>query len=213
MKKEKIKNSAPENMLPKEPEMRKQKLLLHSCCAPCSSSVISVLSRSFSITVFYFNPNIYPPREYEKRRAEQQRFLTLISHDNPIGFIDGDYDTVLFENYIRGLENCPEGGERCQRCFRLRFSATAAKARETGFSLIASTLSVSPKKNSVDINRIGAECAEESGVEWLFGDFKKKGGFEKSVALSKHYSLYRQNYCGCRFSKSTILDSRRATPG
>ena len=176
------------------------RLLLHSCCAPCSSHVISVLSADYSLTVFYFNPNIYPFGEYEKRKNQQLKLLTSARYDNPVSFIDGDYNREQFTSAVKGLEQAAEGGARCRVCFTLRLSETARTAKLSGFDIMATTLSVSPRKDAAAINEIGSECAKQQGIAWLSADFKKDGGWQNSVALSKRYGLYRQRYCGCEHS-------------
>lgn len=175
-------------------------LLLHSCCAPCSSHVLSVLTENYCVTVFYYNPNIFPKSEYLKRRDELLRLLSSLNCKNPVSFVEGDYSPELFSEAVRGFEGCPEGGERCRECFLLRLSETAKTAKRLGFGLFATTLSVSPHKNSGLINEIGFQCADVHGLEWLKADFKKNGGYQRSVELSKQYGLYRQRYCGCEYS-------------
>lgn len=177
----------------------KKKLLLHSCCAPCSSSVISYLSDYFDITIYYYNPNIYPYEEYLKRKEEQIRFIKEIDRD--IKFMDCDYDNDLYNKLIQGLENEPERGRRCDICYNLRIRKTASVARENDFDYFCTTLSVSPYKNANLINKIGIELEDEFGVKWLRSDFKKKDGYKNSILLSKKYNLYRQDYCGCIYSK------------
>lgn len=175
-------------------------LLLHSCCAPCSSYVLEYLSRYFQITVFYYNPNIYPPEEFFKRRTEQERFISLMPAENLISFIGAEYESESFYETVKGLEKIPEGGERCFACYRLRLERTAKLAAEKGFDYFTTTLSISPHKNAGKLNEIGGELAEKYGVSYLFSDFKKKNGYKRSTELSKIYGIYRQNYCGCVFS-------------
>ncbi|SCP95159.1 epoxyqueuosine reductase QueH [Anaerobium acetethylicum] len=177
------------------------RLLLHSCCAPCSSYVLEYLSAYFEITVYYYNPNIFPPEEYEKRAAEQREFADRLDVLHKISFLEGDYDTDLFYAETRGLEKEPEGGERCSRCFELRLRETAKRAREGGFDYFTTTLSISPHKNADQLNEIGKKISEETGIAYLYSDFKKKNGFKRSVELTAQYGMYRQDYCGCVFSK------------
>lgn len=177
-------------------------LLLHSCCAPCSSYTLEYLSRYFSITVFYFNPNISPKAEFDKRFAEQKRLIETLPSENKISLICGDYNYDEFLNIARGYESVPEGGERCFRCYRMRLEKTAELAKQNGFDYFCTTLSISPLKNSQKINEIGFDVAEKYGVKWLPSDFKKREGYKRSIELSREYELYRQNFCGCVFSKS-----------
>lgn len=177
-------------------------LLLHSCCAPCSSYTLEYLSRYFSITVFYFNPNISPKAEFDKRFAEQKRLIEALPSENKISLICGDYNYDEFLNIARGYESVPEGGERCFRCYRMRLEKTAELAKQKGFDYFCTTLSISPLKNSQKINEIGFDVAEKYGVKWLPSDFKKREGYKRSIELSREYDLYRQNFCGCVFSKS-----------
>ena len=177
-------------------------LLLHSCCAPCSSYTLEYLSRYFSITVFYFNPNISPKAEFDKRFAEQKRLIETLPSENKISLICGDYNYDEFLKVARGYESVPEGGERCFRCYRMRLEKTAELAKQNGFDYFCTTLSISPLKNSQKINEIGFNVAEKYGVKWLPSDFKKREGYKRSIELSREYDLYRQNFCGCVFSKS-----------
>ena len=176
-------------------------LLLHSCCAPCSSYVIEYLSQYFSITVFYYNPNISPEEEYRFRSSEQKRLIAEMPVKYPVTYIDEEYDSRQFFEAVKGLENEPEGGKRCEKCFELRLGRTIQLAKEMGFDYAATTLSISPLKNAQLLNEIGKRLSEKQGVNWLGSDFKKKGGYKRSTELSKEYGLYRQNYCGCVFSK------------
>lgn len=175
-------------------------LLLHSCCAPCSSYCLEYLSRFFRVTVFYYNPNIYPESEYRHRVAEQKRLISELPAAHEIGFIEGSFDPNEFYSAVKGLENEPEGGERCFVCYRLRLQKAAEAAKERGFDYFATTLSISPLKNAAKINEIGEDIAEKYGVKHLPSDFKKRNGYKRSTELSKEYGLYRQNYCGCVFS-------------
>lgn len=174
------------------------RLLLHSCCAPCSSACLERLKDYVRVTVFYYNPNIDERAEYEKRKSEQIRFLRETGWAD---FIDCDYDGEAFEGIAKGREECREGGARCYECYKLRLFKTAERAAEAGFDCFTSTLSVSPYKNAAWLNEIGFEAEKKFGVKYLPADFKKKGGYLRSTELSKEFGLYRQNYCGCRFSK------------
>lgn len=173
-------------------------LLLHSCCAPCSSHCLSVLAPLAKVTVLYFNPNIFPVEEYEKRKSEQMRFIKEAYPQ--VKVCDCDYDHTLFLAAVKGLEGEKEGGARCTECFRLRLTAAAQAAKTLGCDMFATTLTVSPHKNAPLINEIGREIQAREGVEFLPSDFKKKEGYKHSILLSRRYSLYRQNYCGCEFS-------------
>lgn len=177
------------------------RLFLHSCCAPCSSYTLEYLSNYFDITVYYFNPNISPKEEFDKRFAEQKRLIDSLPAKNPIKLVLGEYDYNDFLQIARGLENVAEGGERCFRCYRLRLESTARIAKEQGFDYFCTTLSISPLKNSQKINQIGYEIAQKYGIKWLPSDFKKREGYKRSIELSKEYNLYRQSFCGCVFSK------------
>lgn len=178
------------------------RLFLHSCCAPCSSYVLEYLSEYFEIMVFYYNPNIYPPKEYEERASEQERFIEGFPAKHPISYVEGVYDTERFYEMAKGLEKVPEGGERCFRCYELRMRETAELAKTGGYDYFTTTLSISPLKNAAKINEIGERLEAEFGVKHLTSDFKKKNGYKRSTELSKEYELYRQNYCGCVFSKN-----------
>ena len=176
-----------------------KRLLLHSCCAPCSSHCLSELSPQIGVTVLYYNPNLDCAEEYEKRKREQLRFLR---ETGLADFLDCDYAPEEYLFSVRGLEEEKEGGARCAVCFRLRLERTAREAKARGFDYFATTLTVSPLKNAKLINTIGFAVAEEVGVKYLPSDFKKRGGYLHSVRLSKEYGLYRQDYCGCAFSKA-----------
>lgn len=178
------------------------KLLLHSCCGPCSSSVIERLRNYFDITVIYYNPNIEPKEEYEKRKSEQLRLLNELG----IKFMDIDYLNNEYHKKIKGYENEPENGLRCPLCFELRLDKTASKAKENNFDYFGTTLTVSPHKNSKIINEIGLKLEEKYGVKFLLSDFKKEDGYKRSIELSKKYDLYRQDYCGCLYSKGVNVD-------
>ena len=177
-------------------------LLLHACCAPCSSACLEYLSGHFDITVFYFNPNISPHSEFEKRLAEEERLLSELPLEGGVKLIAGQYDYSRFLDISKGLEDCPEGGERCFRCYRLRLEETARLAKERGFDYFCTTLTISPLKNAEKLNEIGYEAAEKYGVAWLPSDFKKKEGYKRSIELSHQYNLYRQDFCGCAFSRA-----------
>ena len=176
------------------------RLLLHSCCAPCSSYCLEYLSQYFEITVLYYDPNIYPEEEFRKRAEEVRRLISEMSFKNPVSLVVDDYDPNEFFNAVKGLENAPEGGERCFVCYRLRLERAARYATEHGFDYFCSTLSISPLKNAQKLNEIGAELSDIYKVPNLPNDFKKKGGYLRSIELSREYDLYRQNYCGCVFS-------------
>ncbi|MBR4719749.1 MAG: epoxyqueuosine reductase QueH [Lachnospiraceae bacterium] len=199
---------------------RRPSLLLHSCCGPCSSYVLTYLCTYFDVTVLYYNPNIYPPEEFDKRAAEQERLIAALNHDlrngNPIGcagdepvmagdaadirFIKADYDPQEFLDMAKGLEDVKEGGMRCYKCYGLRMREAAAYAKRGGYDFFATTLSISPLKNAEWINEIGEMLSDEYGVRHLPSDFKKREGYKHSIELSEKYGLYRQNYCGCIYS-------------
>ena len=177
---------------------KKQTLLLHCCCAPCSSACLERLKDSFEITVFFFNPNI-EDAEYEKRKAELIRFIGETGYAE---ILECEHDTGLYYSAIKGLEGEKEGGKRCEKCFYLRLKETAETAEKFGFGYFATTLTISPLKNARLINEIGEKLAEGKKVKWLYSDFKKKDGYLNSLRLSEKYNLYRQNYCGCVYSKN-----------
>ncbi|WP_230974945.1 epoxyqueuosine reductase QueH [Aminipila luticellarii] len=183
----------------------KPKLLLHSCCGPCSTSVIERLAGSYDVTIFFYNPNITDQEEYEKRRTTQLEFIEAYNQnameDEKVDFIEGEFFPEEFFRMVKGLEEEPEGGKRCTQCFKLRLERTAAEAKLKGFELFGTTLTVSPHKNYLLISKIGKDLALSYGLSFLDMDFKKKAGYQRSVELSKEYGLYRQNYCGCCFSK------------
>lgn len=185
----------------KNEEGKTPKLLLHSCCAPCSSYVLEYLSKYFKITILYYNPNISPKEEYDKRLEEQKRLIGELNSINPINLLECDYDNDKYEETIKGLENEPERGSRCTKCFKLRLEYTVNKAKELGFNYFGTTLSVSPYKNSTLLNEIGKELSDKYDIPYLYSDFKKKEGYKRSIELSKVYNLYRQDYCGCKYSK------------
>lgn len=186
------------------------RLLLHSCCAPCSSYVLEYLSRYFQITVLYYNPNIYPEEEYFKRVEEQKHFIHQFWQNVSgaadqksyfkIEFLEGKYETDRFYQMVKGMEQLPEGGDRCFRCYELRLREAAKYARELGMDYFTTTLSISPLKNAEKLNEIGEMLAEEYGVSYLVSDFKKRDGYKRSAELSREYNMYRQDYCGCVFS-------------
>ncbi len=175
-------------------------LLLHSCCAPCSSYVLEYLSEHFAITVLYYNPNIYPDEEYAHRVREQEEFIRRFPAKNPITFLEGAFDKERFYDTVRGMEDLPEGGARCFACYELRLREAAAEARARGTDYFCTTLSISPLKNAEKLNDIGKKLAKEYGVQYLPSDFKKKNGYKRSTELSREYGMYRQDYCGCVFS-------------
>jgi predicted adenine nucleotide alpha hydrolase (AANH) superfamily ATPase len=177
-------------------------LLLHSCCAPCSSYVLEYLSQYFKITIFFYNPNIYPLEEYSRRVEEQKRFISELKVKNKIEFIEGKYDTESFYEMARGLEEEKEGGIRCFKCYELRLKEAAIIAKNIGFDYFTTTLSISPHKDAHKLNEIGKKISEEYDVNYLYSDFKKKEGYKRSIELSKEYNLYRQDYCGCVFSRN-----------
>jgi len=179
-----------------------KKLLLHSCCAPCSTAVIERLlceMPEYDILVFYYNPNIYPMAEYEKRKNEQIRYIGLLNSSR-VTFIDADYESDLFEEKVKNFHNEKEGGARCSVCFALRLEKTAKRAKELSCDMFGTTLTVSPHKNAEIINSIGTELSSKLGIEFLVADFKKKDGYKRSIVLSKENNIYRQNYCGCKYS-------------
>lgn len=185
-------------------------LLLHSCCAPCSSYVLEYLSNYFAITVFYYNPNIYPKEEYIHRVDEQKRFIGELKTKNPIKFIEGNYDIDSFYNLTKGYENEKEGGLRCFKCYELRLEEAAKMASKMDYDYFTTTLSVSPYKNAEKLNEIGEKLSEKYSKKYLCSDFKKKDGYKRSIDLSKIYGLYRQDYCGCIFSKKENGDYGKA---
>lgn len=182
-------------------EDRVPSLLLHSCCAPCSSATLERLIQDFNITVFYFNPNIEPQSEYEKRVQELKRLLLQLKSPYPVHFLEGRYDPSEFYRAIKGKENSGEGSSRCYACYQLRLRETARIANEMKFDYFTTTLSISPYKNAKWLNEIGQQLENEGNVAYLYSDFKKQNGYHRSIELSKEYHLYRQDYCGCQFSK------------
>ncbi len=179
---------------------KRPSLLLHSCCGPCSSYVLEYLSRYFEIGLYYYNPNIWPPEEYEKRLSEQLRLIREMSFFGEVKPEAAAFEPEAFKAAVFGFESEPEGGARCERCFKLRLEETARAAAERGYDFFTTTLSVSPHKNAETLNAIGAEAGERFGVDYLYADFKKRDGYKRSIELSRAYSLYRQDYCGCVYS-------------
>lgn len=177
------------------------KLLIHSCCAPCSSYVLEYLSSYFDITIFYYNPNIYPEDEYIRRVDEQKNLIKAMPLKSSVKFIQGEYFPENFYETVKGYETEPEGGKRCFLCYGMRLKEAAKLAKEKGFDYFTTTLSISPHKNAEKLNEIGEQLAKEYGVSYLPSDFKKKNGYKRSIELSKEYNLYRQDYCGCIYSK------------
>lgn len=175
-------------------------LLIHSCCAPCSSYVLEYLSEYFAITVYYYNPNIYPESEYERRAKEQERLIKTMQFKNPVLFTMGEYEPKKYYELIKGHERDAEGGERCIKCYRMRLEEAARVAQEGRFEFFTTTLTISPHKNASKLNEIGEEMASKYGVLFLPSDFKKRNGFKRSIELANEYALYRQDYCGCVFS-------------
>ncbi len=189
-----------------------QPLLLHSCCAPCSSAVLEVLASRLSVTLFYYNPNIWPQAEYLRRRDEQQRLLRQLPVKYPVQFVEGAYDPERFLAAVAGLEEAPEGGDRCAVCFSLRLAAAAQAALDRDIGLFTTTLTVSPHKNAALLNEVGSQAAQEAGIQFLPSDFKKQDGYKRSLQLSAQYGLYRQQYCGCRFSCPVAEGDREPQP-
>ena len=185
----------------KKEEGKVPNLLLHSCCAPCSSYVLEYLSKYFEITIVYYNPNISPYDEYKKRLDEQVRLINEMESINKISLLECNYDNNIYEKEIKGLELEPERGSRCFKCYHLRLEYTAKLAKEKNFDYFGTTLSVSPYKSSEVLNGIGEELSDTYNIPYLYSDFKKKEGYKRSIELSKIYNLYRQDYCGCKYSK------------
>ena len=177
------------------------RLLLHACCAPCSSYVLEYLCRYFEITLFFYNPNISPRSEYDMRLGELERLVADMGLGDGVTVVNSDYTPELFYQMAKGLESLPEGGERCRRCYELRLCKTAEAAKAGGFDYFTTTLSISPHKNAEWLNTIGEELSGKVGVKYLFSDFKKRGGYLRSCKLSEEYGLYRQDFCGCIYSK------------
>lgn len=177
------------------------KLLLHACCAPCSSYVLEVLSKYFKISIVYYNPNITSKTEYDKRLSELKKFINLVKYENKIDIIECEYNNEDFFNAIKGLEKEKEGGKRCYQCYKLRMEYTAKLALKLGYDYFTTTLSISPYKNANWLNEIGKSLECQYGIKYLYADFKKKNGYKRSIELSRKYNLYRQDYCGCIYSK------------
>lgn len=184
-----------------EKEKKVPSLFLHSCCAPCSSYCIEYLSQYFNITVFYYNPNIFPEEEYRKRVEEQKRLIASLPVKHPVSFLEGDYHPEKFFAMAKGMEKAPEGGERCFACYEMRLKESVLIAEKLGFDYITTTLSISPLKNAEKLNEIGERLCEGRTVKYLNSDFKKRNGYKRSIELSREYDLYRQNYCGCVYSR------------
>jgi len=184
---------------------KKPRLLLHSCCGPCSTAVVERLKPDYNITLFFYNPNITDQEEYRQRMASQAQFLQCYNREcedkEDIDLLEGEYDVSRFYQAVRGFEEEAEGGKRCRECILLRLEVTAAEAQKRGYPFFGTTLSVSPHKNHPLITELGTKLAGERGSHFLTDDFKKKDGFQRSIVLSRQYDLYRQNYCGCEFSK------------
>ena len=176
-------------------------MLLHTCCAPCSTAVIERLAPNYNLTVLYYNPNIYPQEDYLKRKGEQIRYIKILKEKGiNVDFLDCDYNQDEFFNAVKGQEDEPEGGARCAICFALRLDYVARKAKELGYDIFATTLTVSPHKNAAVINDIGGRLAAKYGMPYFVSDFKKQDGYKRSIVLSRENNIYRQNYCGCKFS-------------
>ena len=183
------------------------KLLLHSCCGPCSTAVIERVAEDFDVTVFYYNPNIDDRDEYELRRNNQVSYIRKRYGENgPVKFLEGNYDPQRFLAMTQGHEEDPEGGARCVICFEMRLEEAARKAKELGFDYFTTTLTVSPMKNAQIIDPLGEKIGEDVGIHFLYSDFKKRGGYQRSIELSREYGLYRQHFCGCRFSRWEMED-------
>lgn len=182
-------------------EQKIPSLLLHCCCAPCGSHCITYLSQFFFVTTLFYNPNIFPEQEYIKRKDELKRFISEANFSRPVAFLDCDYCPQEFFDVAKGKENCTEGGERCRECFELRLDKTAQIAAKNNFEYVTTTLTISPLKDEQLLNSVGIAAAQKYGVKWFPSDFKKRDGYKNSILLSKQYGLYRQDYCGCVYSK------------
>lgn len=183
------------------------RLLLHACCAPCASYVLEYLTPYFDIDVFFYNPNIYPSKEYEKRLSELYRLVELLPHTNRIGVIEGKYEHDRYTSFVKGLEGEPEGGSRCEVCLGMRVGETARLAAEERYDFFTTTLTVSPHKNVEKLNVLGYAAAEKYGTMWLPSDFKKRNGYLRTVQLCREYGIYRQNYCGCTPQEAVMSES------
>lgn len=195
-----------QNLLTKElnkiaAAIERKRLLLHVCCAPCSSYVLEYLNEYFDITLYFYNPNIAPEKEYTFRSDEVVRLISQMSCAKDVKFVQAEYEYEKFLSIASGLENENEGGARCFRCYRLRLEKSAGYAADNGFDYFTTTLSISPYKNAEKLNSVGDELGRQYNVKYLFSDFKKKNGYKRSIELSKEYELYRQDYCGCEFSR------------
>lgn len=186
-----------------------KKVLLHSCCAPCSSACIEKLTPYFDITILYYNPNIEPYEEYLKRKNEEIKFISKYPRVNKLDIIDCDYDNAKFLEIAKGLEEEPERGKRCLKCYNLRMEYTAKKAKELGYDYFATTLTLSPLKDSQVLNNLGYALSKKHDISYLPSDFKKRNGYKRSIELSKEYNLYRQNFCGCKYSKKAMEDRQK----
>lgn len=193
------------------PSLTGKKLLLHSCCAPCSTYVLEYLAEHLAITIYFYNPNISPEKEYTNRLAQQVKLVNAMSPTYPIGLIQEDYRPEEFLSAIKGLEHEPEGGKRCQACFTLRLEHAAKKAKELGMDYFTTTLSISPHKDALLLDRLAEKAGEKYGIPHLPSDFKKRGGYQRSIVLSRKYDLYRQDYCGCAFSLRERQAQKEAT--
>lgn len=183
----------------------RKKILLHSCCGPCSTSCIERLTKYFDITILYYNPNIEPFLEYEKRKQNQIEFIKKYKSINNLDFLDCDYDNSFYHEKVKGLENEKEGGARCNVCYFLRMERTAVLAKKMGYDFFGTTLTVSPYKHSKTINEIGEKISKMHNIKFLYSDFKKEDGYKRSVELAKEYNLYRQNYCGCIYAQNNVI--------
>ena len=183
----------------------KKKLLLHACCAPCSSYVIEYLSEYFDITILYYNPNIDTEEEFNHRLSELKRFVSEFKTKNKVEVISLGYDNQEYLDEVEGLEEEKEGGSRCYKCFKLRLTKSCLYAKNNNFDYFTTTLTISPLKNSRILNEIGHDLEQEYGINYLYSDFKKREGYKRSIVLSHEYNLYRQDYCGCKFSKNRII--------
>ena len=192
-------------------EQNKKKILLHVCCAPCSSHVLQLLEEEYNITVFFYNPNITDEEEYIKRIEELKRFVAVAPFTKDVIIEEGKYEPDEFFVMSEGLENEPERGSRCYKCYEMRMRKTALYAKEKGYDIFTTTLSISPHKNAAWLNEIGQKLSEEIGIEYLYSDFKKKDGYSNSIRLSKEYGLYRQDYCGCIYSKRQAEERKKNT--
>ena len=193
LKMEEIINNLPKDKIPS--------LLLHACCAPCSSYVLEILSKYFNITIYYYNPNITPKKEFDKRIIELRKLISEIPHKNEIKIIEGSYDNDIFETRIKDYKNLGERSKRCFECYNLRLEKTVKLAKEKNFDFFTTTLSISPYKNASWLNEIGEKLEKKYNVKYLYADFKKNNGYKRSIELSLIYNLYRQDYCGCIYSK------------